>query len=98
MAPGPKEASKPSGKVVSLILATLTGTVPFMLLCCVSISHHGGHGRCVLGRFGVCLGFCIFFMLLDALLSHFATLQHSRFPDTLSRVLRHRLLECAEKL
>ena len=74
MVPGPKEASKPSGKVVSLILATLTGTVPFMLLCCVSISHHGGHGRCVLGRFGVCLGFCIFFMLLDALLSHFARL------------------------
>ena len=71
MAPGPKEASKPSGKVVSLILATLTGTVPFMLLCCVSISHHG---RCVLGRFGVCLCFCIFFMLIDALLSHFARL------------------------
>ena len=45
-----------------------------MLLCCVSISHHGGHGRCVLGRFGVCLCFCIFFMLIDALLSHFARL------------------------
>ncbi len=32
VAPGPKEASKLSGTVVSLILATLTGTVPFMLL------------------------------------------------------------------
>ena len=73
MVPGPKEASKPSGKVVSLILATLTGTlaVPFMLLCCVSISHHG---RCVLGRFGVCLCFCIFIMLIDALLFHVARL------------------------
>ena len=81
MAPGPKEASKPSGKVVSLILvnwhSALHVAMLHVMLRLVSISHHG---RCVLGSFGICLCFGLLRMLIDAQSSHFARLVISIQP------------------